>query len=69
MKYDWNSKLPTAWDSVNLKKMLENIKNHIYNRVLDPNPNYIIGRKNILANKKEIFVDQKPHFDYKPRMR
>ena len=67
MKYDWNSKLPTAWDSVNLKKMLENIKNHIYNRVLDPNPNYIIGRKNILANKKEIFVDQKPHCDYKPR--
>ena len=55
------------WDSVDLKKMQENIKNHIYNRVLNPNPNYIIGRKNILTNKKEISVDQKLHGDYKPR--
>ena len=68
MKYDWNSKLPKEWDSVNITKMLDNIKNHIYKRVLAPNPNYIIGRKNILVNKKEIVGDQKPHFDYKPRL-
>ena len=66
MKYDWNSTLPKSWDSPKLKKMLENIKKRIYNRVLSPNPHYIIGRKNIIRNKKEILVDQKPHFDYKP---
>lgn len=45
MKYDWNSKLPAAWDSPNLTKLQVNTKKFIYDRRLKKNPNYIIGRK------------------------
>ena len=63
MKYDINSRTPKYWAGGNIGKLLSNIKEQTFNRILT-NAYYMIGRHNLLKNDSIVGHDQKPHSNY-----
>ena len=68
MKYDINSRIPKDWNEGHLGKLLSNIKELIFNRILT-NADYMIGWHNLLKNDGIVEYDQKPHSDYANKWR
>ena len=67
MKYDINSRIPKNWVDGNLAKLLSNIKEQIFNRILT-NADYMMGRHNLLKNGGIVEYDKKPHSSYPIRL-
>ena len=63
MKYEINSKIPKDWDVGNLGKLLSNIKEQIFNRIL-AHVDYMMGQHNLLRNDGIVEYDQKSYSDY-----
>ena len=63
MKYDIHGRIPKDWDVGHLGKLLSNIKEQIFNRILT-NADYMIRQHNLLKNYGIIEYDQKPHSNY-----
>ena len=53
MKYTHDSTIYGEWDKKNLKKMCDNIKTQIYDKLLTSDK-FIIGRKNLLKNSGPV---------------
>jgi len=64
-KYDHGSVVHPEWGKNNIKKMCDNMKTQIYDKLLNSGK-YIIGRKNLLKNSGLVDSDQLPHADYSP---